>query len=114
MLVGHPLYVFRGLRAEAARVVMLYEPFDPSDKKGAANLKWLEERERAYQACGAQLVAFAATQTLPTWLLWFCHRDPRSAGEALIALAGLSPGQQARAGLRDKIVSALRLSLIRK
>jgi hypothetical protein len=112
-LLGQPIYGFIGLRAEAARVLARYER-DPGSEAGNAN--WTAERRRAYQECGARLVAFAAANVIMTRLLRSrvlrqlrCY--PRSAGEALMTLGDLSPGASERLAARDEIVTRLKLDL---
>ena len=115
-LVGQPIYHFISLRAEAARVLARYERSDAGPAPEATDANWIAERKRAYQECGARLVAFAAANVIVTRLLrsrflaqFRCY--PRSAGEALITLGDLGPGASTRIATRDQVVSRLKLDL---
>jgi hypothetical protein len=113
-LIGQPIYHFISLRAEAARVLARYERTDAGPAPAATDANWIAERKRAYQECGARLVAFAAANVIVTRLLrspflaqFRCY--PRSAGEALITLGELSPGADTRVATREEVVSRLKL-----
>lgn len=106
-VLGQPFYRYCSLRAEAARVLALYEHHDVI----RANHDWRAERKRAYQACGSQLLAFAATNVVVTSLLQKMHRHPRVAGEAFITLSELSPDHDYRISFTHRIIAALKLDL---
>jgi len=106
-VLGQPFYRYCCLRAEAARVLALYEHHDVI----RANHEWRAERKRAYQACGSQLMAFAATNVLMTTLLQKMSRHPRVAGETFVTLSELSPDHQYRLSFTQRIIAALRLKL---
>jgi len=79
-LVGQPIYHFISLRAEAARVLARYERSDAGPAPEATDANWIAERKRAYQECGARLVAFAAAN----------HRDTPPAQSLLGTVSLLS------------------------
>ena len=113
--VGQPLYRFMALRAETARVLALHERELPLDDQSLIDVGMLSPihvrspRTKEYRECGAQLIAFAATN--PFVISFFDKMGsfhPRSAGESLIALADAKVGTEA-AGTLAKVSSALRL-----
>jgi hypothetical protein len=114
-IIGTPLFRFFNLRAEAAKVLALFEGcIDPSNPDADIMTdKWLARRRQAYQACGADLIAFAASNSL---LLHWHHRlsprrlriFPRSAGQALMTLADAKPGTQASHEFHNTVLSALK------
>jgi hypothetical protein len=109
-----PLSGFFGLRAEAAEALARYEDrFNPNPDVTPPSADWLAERKRAYETCGAKLVAFAISNWLVARLLYRLPLTPyyaRSAGSSLQSLADAGPGTQASHQLRGQVVSALKLN----
>jgi len=117
-IVGQPFYIFLSLRSEAAKALALYErgpgwQVTAQIESGIRRQsEYEEERERAYRACGAQLVAFAATNVvLVSIFRWARSFNPKSAGEALISLGDMRRGSAEAYEVWETAVSALRLRL---
>jgi len=114
-IVGRPLYTYRSLRSEAARLVSLYEhnPKHISIDQflpGCEDSDWLIERRRAYRACGTQFLALAATNAFLTEVLQKCRRDPQMAGYALVTLGNMNPQSDAAHQIQKTLISALKLN----
>jgi hypothetical protein len=110
MVIGHPFYSLLNLRSETARLLQLYDPPTKDDRGILAS--WLTEREAAYRTCAAQLFAFAASQSVVTWIVGKVFQwQPRRAAEQLWELAPLGPGARERTVLRAAAGEALKLKL---
>jgi hypothetical protein len=107
-IIGQPLYKFISLRSQTAKVLARYDD-------DGSNLSTIYDANRRteYADCGADLIAFAATNVSAIWILrklpkgWRCF--PKSAGTNLALSANLQPGYEAEQ-VRTKIVSALKLN----
>jgi hypothetical protein len=111
-----PFFKFRNLRHEASRVLALYEdrigPHDSEAQK--PSVEWLTQRQKAYEDCGAELVAFASSNSMFTRLL---HRVPlagfrcypRNAGHQLVALADAKFRTSSSEQLREQVERQLNL-----
>jgi hypothetical protein len=105
-LLGQPLYTLQNLRAEAARLIALYDNAD-AFQRNAADAKWLQRRTEAYEEHGSRLVAFGATHRLLLPIIHIFKIQPISAGYDLISLAYLSPGASDRAVMKGRLCSHL-------
>ncbi|HWX83542.1 MAG TPA: hypothetical protein VNZ48_08085 [Xanthobacteraceae bacterium] len=110
MVIGHPFYSLLNLRLETARILQLYEPATKDDRGMSAT--WLAEREAIYRSCAAQLLAFAASQSVVSWIVdGVLHWKLRRAAAQLWTLAPLGPGADERPRLRAAAADALKLKL---
>lgn len=110
MVIGHPFYSLLNLRSETAKVLQLYEP-TTKDERGMSTT-WLDEREATYRSCAAQLLAFAASQSVISWIAeGVLHWKLRWAAAQLWKLARLGPGDDERPGLLAAAAEALKLKL---
>lgn len=113
-IIGQPLYAFLNLRLEVATLLARFERDDPAETQepaeNATYREWLKQRSDAYEACGAQLIAFAASNVLVTKLLNKWKRYPSAAGSSLITLGNINQRAQVRLVLKEQIISALKLN----
>jgi hypothetical protein len=113
---AQPLSTFFNLRAGTAKALARYEDrVDHNPEAPVPSADWLAERKRTYENCGADLVAFAVSNTVITRLLnrfpyarFRCY--PRSAGLALLTLSEVRPGTRSSEDLREQVISALKLT----
>jgi hypothetical protein len=113
-LFVRPLTRFFALRTEAADALAVYEDrFDPDPDAPPPNSRWLTNRTLTYDNCGADLMAFAASNPFATRLM---HKIPlrrfryqvRSAGSNMLSLAATAPGTEASDHFRQEIAWALK------
>ncbi len=112
---ARPLAKFFALRARAADVLARYEDrYNPDQDPLPPNSDWLVERKLAYEDCGAELAAFAVSNSLVARLL---YRFPlkrfryyvQFAGSNSLRLAETEPGTEMSDYFRVRVVAGLRL-----
>jgi hypothetical protein len=110
MLIGQPLYQFRGLRF---RVSQSLEKFSPKTGGRWKEPVWMDRARDEFSETSAEIMAFASTQRAIDWLLSdLLGYDLRGAGEALRNLSDIAhaPGSGKRTDLRKKVETDLKLS----
>jgi hypothetical protein len=112
---ARPLKRIFALRAETAEALALYEDRFKGPDAPQHDSAWLADRRRAYEHCGAGLMAVATSNPLIAHLL---SRSPlrnlryhaRSGGSNMLGLAETLPGTPASDYFRSQVVMALKLS----
>lgn len=113
--IAQPFAAVMSARSEAAHVLAQFEPYDdfnPSDdSQTPPSESIIADRVKAYTNCGAKLVAFDLSyQPLARILrVRLVNWRTRSAGDALIFLAQLNPGNRLIDDYRQNALRALRL-----
>jgi hypothetical protein len=108
--IAQPFISVWNARAEAARVLAMFEQFDISDPdRGEFPPDLVIDRRRALQAAGAQLAAFDLSYQMLVPLLRRFRIRPRDAGSSLMLLADMPDGGIGNDEVRNQIMRALRL-----
>jgi hypothetical protein len=103
-----PFDRFRSLRSQVASLLRTYEP-NVRNRHDERSRKWLAKRARELKALGGELLRLTEAHSLLSHTLGWFGYHPKRAGDALIELASLGPGETSRAELRVQAQSALKL-----
>ena len=116
-ILGRPIQRYIQLRQEAALILARYDnlPWIGNPEAKPPENDWLEERRKAYDEIGSELVAFADANTFITRqlhqkLLGRYRIYVRNAGNELRTLGATYPGTEAWHQIRKSAMSALKIA----